>query len=95
MFRTQRVPYERVLDDKGIRKGGILKAWEHALLLKDKPSGKKTGLTFAGTWDKIVYDLWKKGQETQEKYKGIVRMCREKIRGKSSARNQPGHCCEK
>ncbi|KAK4826152.1 hypothetical protein QYF61_005725 [Mycteria americana] len=27
-----------------------------------------------------VYDLWKKGQATQEDYKAVVRLCREKIR---------------
>ena len=29
---------------------------------------------------KRVYDLWKKRQATQENYKDIVRLCREKIR---------------
>lgn len=27
-----------------------------------------------------VYDLWKEGQEIQEEYKAVVRLCREKIR---------------
>ena len=27
-----------------------------------------------------VYDLWKKGQATQEDYRDVVRLCREKIR---------------
>ncbi|KAK4826229.1 hypothetical protein QYF61_006270 [Mycteria americana] len=27
-----------------------------------------------------VYDLWKKGQATQEDYKGVARLCKEKIR---------------
>ncbi|KAK4815429.1 hypothetical protein QYF61_002644 [Mycteria americana] len=27
-----------------------------------------------------VYDLWKKGQATQEDYKGVAKLCREKIR---------------
>lgn len=29
---------------------------------------------------KKVYDLWKKGQATQEGYKDAVRLCREEIR---------------
>ncbi len=29
---------------------------------------------------KRVYGLWKKGQATQEDYKDVVRLCREKIR---------------
>ncbi|GAB0180778.1 hypothetical protein GRJ2_000543100 [Grus japonensis] len=52
---------------------------------KDKPAGKKTGLAeqraLAGTRKKRrVYDLWKKGQATQEDYKDVLRLCREKIR---------------
>ncbi|KAK4810624.1 hypothetical protein QYF61_007361 [Mycteria americana] len=27
-----------------------------------------------------VYNLWQKGQATQEDYKGVARLCREKIR---------------
>ena len=27
-----------------------------------------------------VYDLWKKGKATQEDYKDVMRLCREKIR---------------
>lgn len=26
-----------------------------------------------------MYDLWKKGQTTQEDYKAVVRLCREKV----------------
>jgi len=29
---------------------------------------------------KRVYDLWKKGQTTQEDYKDVKRLCRKKIR---------------
>ena len=29
---------------------------------------------------KRAYDLWNKGQATQEDYKNVVRLCREKIR---------------
>jgi len=29
---------------------------------------------------KRVYDLWKKGQATQEENKGVVKLCRVKIR---------------
>ncbi|KFO59554.1 hypothetical protein N302_13641, partial [Corvus brachyrhynchos] len=29
---------------------------------------------------KLIYDLWKKGQATQEEYKDVVRSCREGIR---------------
>ncbi|KAK4826807.1 hypothetical protein QYF61_011615 [Mycteria americana] len=51
----------------------------------DEPAGKKTGLAeqkaLAGPQEKgRVYDLWKKGQATQEDYKDVVRLCREKIR---------------
>ena len=54
-------------------------------MLKDKLVGKKTSLAeqraLAGTQGKKrVYDLWKKGQATQEDYKDVVRLCRENIR---------------
>ncbi|KAK4828709.1 LOW QUALITY PROTEIN: hypothetical protein QYF61_000547 [Mycteria americana] len=58
----------------------------HPHVLKDKPAGKKTGLAeqraLAGTQGekRRVYDLWKKGQATQEDYKDVVRLCREKMR---------------
>ncbi|KAK4830258.1 hypothetical protein QYF61_009351 [Mycteria americana] len=52
---------------------------------KDELPGKKPSLAeqraLAGTQGKKrVYDLWKKGQATQEDYKDVVRLCREKIR---------------
>lgn len=34
----------------------------------------------AGTCEKKVHDLWKKGQANQKAYKDVVRLCREKIR---------------
>lgn len=34
-----------------------------------------------------IYQLWKKGEVDQEDYKGIIRLCREKVRkAKGSAR---------
>ncbi|KAK4805322.1 hypothetical protein QYF61_018185 [Mycteria americana] len=52
---------------------------------KDEPAGKKSGLAeqraLAGTQEKKrVYDLWKKGRASQEDYKDVVRLCRDKIR---------------
>lgn len=57
---------------------GILKGAEAAHpLLKDEPVGKMTSLVeqraLAGTQERRVYDLWKKGQETQEDYKDALR----------------------
>jgi len=54
-------------------------------VLKDKPVGKKTDLaeqgSLAGTQKKMrIYELWKKRQATRENCKGVVRLCREKIR---------------
>lgn len=34
-----------------------------------------------------MFHLWKKGQVIQEDYKGVVRLCREKVR---KAKGQPG-----
>ncbi|KAK4831654.1 hypothetical protein QYF61_018621 [Mycteria americana] len=52
---------------------------------KDEPVGKKTAWLTRELWLELrkkrrVYDLWKKGQATQEDYKGVARLCREKIR---------------
>lgn len=45
-------------------------------MMKNVPAGKETSLAeqgaLAGTQgEKEVYDLWKKGQVTQKKFKGI------------------------
>jgi len=51
---------------------------------KGKPAGKTSLVeqrALAGTQEKRrVYVLWKNGQATQEDYKDIVRLCREKVR---------------
>jgi len=53
---------------------------------KDETAGKKTGLAEERElWLELlktrrVYALWKKGQATQEDYKDIRQLCREKIR---------------
>ncbi|KAK4831891.1 hypothetical protein QYF61_020038 [Mycteria americana] len=57
------------------------------LVPKDEPAGK-TSLAWLNRelWLELrkkrrrVYDLWKKGQATQEDYRGVGRLCREKIR---------------
>ncbi|KAK4818831.1 hypothetical protein QYF61_019868 [Mycteria americana] len=72
LFRrlVERVPWEAALMGKGVQEGWtffkeeVLKAQERAV-----PRKKRR-----------VYDLWKKGQATQEDYKGVARLCREKIR---------------
>ncbi|KAK4825063.1 hypothetical protein QYF61_023067 [Mycteria americana] len=78
LFRSLvgRVPWEAVLSGKGVQEGWtffkkeILKAQEQAVPMFRKTSRKK----------RRVDDLCKKGQETQEDYKDVVRLCREKIR---------------
>jgi len=53
---------------------------------QDKLVGKMTGLAeqgaLAGTQGekRRAYHLWKKGQVSQEEYRGLVRSCREEIR---------------
>ena len=54
-------------------------------MLKDEPVEEKVILAeqraLAGTRKKRrVYDLWKKGQATQEDYKDIVMLCRDKVK---------------
>ncbi|KAK4810917.1 hypothetical protein QYF61_013325 [Mycteria americana] len=72
LFRrlVERVPWEASLMGKGVQEGWtffkeeVLKAQEQAV-----PRKKRR-----------VYDFWKKGRATQEDYKGVARLCREKIR---------------
>lgn len=59
-------------------------------MLKDESVWKKIGLAeqrpLVGIWciKKGVYELCEKGQATQEHYKDVMRLCREKIkRGKA------------
>ena len=54
-------------------------------MLQDEPVGKKTGLANRETLLRLrkkrrVYHLWKKGQATQEEYRGLIRSCGEEIR---------------
>ncbi|KAK4811142.1 LOW QUALITY PROTEIN: hypothetical protein QYF61_019773 [Mycteria americana] len=94
LFRSlvERVPWEAVLKGKGVQEGWtffkkeILKAQEQAVPMCRKTSrrGRLAWLN-RGLWlecrkKRRVYDLWKKGQATQEDYKDVVRLCREKIR---------------
>ena len=90
LFRSlvDRVPGEIVLKGQGVQEGwtffkgtgaGCPGVW------KDKPARQKTSLAEQSFgWNsgkrKKVCHLWKKGQGTQEDYKNIVRLCKEKIR---------------
>jgi len=52
---------------------------------KDEPSGRRPAWLNRELWLELrkkrrVYILWKKGQATQEDYKDIMRLCREKVR---------------
>ncbi|GAB0187132.1 mitochondrial enolase superfamily member 1 [Grus japonensis] len=86
------VPWEAVLKGKGVQEGyaflkkEILKVQEQTVPMCQKTScqgrrsawlNRELGLELR---KKRVYDLWKKGQATQENYKDVVRLCREKIR---------------
>ncbi|PKU40120.1 adaptin ear-binding coat-associated protein 1 [Limosa lapponica baueri] len=95
LFRSLvgKVPWEAALKVKGVQEGRVffkeevLKAQAQAIPVHCKVShpGKRP------TWlnkeigsqlreKRRVYDLWKKEQATQEDYKGVVKLCREKIR---------------
>lgn len=55
-------------------------------MLKDEPEGKKNRLaeqrSLARAWEekKKKYEMWKKERTTQEDYKEVIGLCREKIR---------------
>ncbi|KAK4816543.1 hypothetical protein QYF61_017744 [Mycteria americana] len=95
LFRrlVDRVPWETALKGKGVQEGWaffkeeVLKAQEQAVPRGRKTSrrGRRPAWLTRELWLELrkkrrVYDLWKKGQATQEDYKGVVRLCREKIR---------------
>ncbi|KAK4823310.1 hypothetical protein QYF61_000523 [Mycteria americana] len=95
LFRrlVERVPWEAALMGKGVQEGWTffkkeaLKAQEQAVPRCRKTSrrGRRPAWLTRELWLELrkkrrVYDLWKKGRATQEDYKGVARLCREKIR---------------
>ncbi|KAK4825574.1 LOW QUALITY PROTEIN: hypothetical protein QYF61_000573 [Mycteria americana] len=95
LFRrlVERVPWEAALKGKGVQEGWtffkeeVLKAQERAVprCRKTSQRGRRPAWLNRELWLELrkkrrVYDLWKKGQATQEDYKGVARLCREKIR---------------
>ena len=95
LFRrlVDRVPWEAVLKGKGVQEGWtffkkeILKVQEQAVPMCRKTSwlGRRLAWLNRKLWlelreKKRVYDLWKKGQATQEDYMDVMRLCREEIR---------------
>ncbi|KAK4832989.1 hypothetical protein QYF61_027013 [Mycteria americana] len=84
LFRSlvDRVPWEVVMDGKGVQKGWTFLKKE---ILKTSQPGRRAAWLNRELWlelrgKKSVDDLWKKGQATQEDYKDVVRLCTEKIR---------------
>ncbi|KAK4824877.1 hypothetical protein QYF61_021084 [Mycteria americana] len=86
LFRSlvDRVPWKAVLKGKGVQEGWtffkkkILKAQEQAVPMCQKTSwqGRRLAWLNREIWLKLrkkkrVYDLWKKGQATQEDYKDV------------------------
>ena len=97
LFRSlvDRATWEAALKGKGAQeswtvfKTEILRAQDQAIPMCQKTSWcrRKPAWLNRELWlelrdkKKRVYDLWKKRQVTQEDYKDVVRLCREKIRG--------------
>ncbi|GAB0210066.1 hypothetical protein GRJ2_003472400 [Grus japonensis] len=96
LFRSlvDRVPWEAVLKGKGVQEGWtffkkeVLKVQEQAVPMCQKTSQQERRrlswlnreLCLELRKKRRVYGLWKKGQATQEDYKDVMRLCREKIR---------------
>ncbi|KAK4806437.1 hypothetical protein QYF61_013930 [Mycteria americana] len=95
LFRrlVDRVPWEAALMGKGVQEGWtffkeeVLKAQERAVPRCRKTSrrGRRPAWLTRELWLELrrkrrVYDLWKKGRATQEDYRGVARLCREKTR---------------
>jgi len=87
------VHWEKVLKGKGVQEGWtffkeeVLKAQKQAVLMCHKTNWRrrrqawlKRELLLGFRKKRRVYHLWKRGQVTQEEYKGLVRSCREGIR---------------
>ncbi|KAK4813827.1 hypothetical protein QYF61_001831 [Mycteria americana] len=95
LFRrlVERVPWEAAPKGKGVQEGWtvfkeeVLKAQEGVVPRCQKTSrrGRRPAWLTKELWLELrkkrrVYNLWKKGQATQEDYKGVARLCREKSR---------------
>ncbi|KAK4821107.1 hypothetical protein QYF61_013445 [Mycteria americana] len=95
LFRrlVDRVLWEAALKGKGVQEGWtffkeeVLKAQDQDVPRCRKTSwqGRRPAWLTRELWLELrkkrrVYDLWKKGRATQEDYKGVARLCREKIR---------------
>ncbi|PKU48424.1 rna-directed dna polymerase from mobile element jockey-like [Limosa lapponica baueri] len=92
LLKTQKHVF-KTLKDKGVQEGWtffreeVLKAQQQAVPVRSKARrpGKRPAWLNKEIRSQLrekrrVYDLWKKGQATQEDYKGVVKLCREKIR---------------
>jgi len=94
LFRMllERVPWEKVLKDKGVQedwtlfKEKVLKAQEQAVPMCHKmnrwgrrPDWLNRELLLGLRKKRRVYHLWKKGQATQEEYRGLIRSRRKEI----------------
>jgi len=95
LFRmlVEGVHWERVLKGKGVQEGWtffkeeVLKAQEQAVSMCHKTNqwGRRQAwlnreILLGLRKNRRVYHLWKKGQVTQEEYRGLARSCREEIR---------------
>ena len=103
LFRTlaERIPWERVLKGKGVQEAGHSsrrKSYRHRNSLspcatrRTSEEDDRPGWRGSSCWDsgkkRRAYLLWKKGQATQEKYRGLIRLCREEI-SKAKAQLEP------
>ncbi|XP_066858563.1 LINE-1 reverse transcriptase homolog [Anser cygnoides] len=88
-----RVPWEAVLKGRGVQEGWALLKKEIVMAQeRSVPTCPKTSwrgrrpawlnreLQLVLSRKKKVYNLWKKGRATEEDYKDVARLCREKIR---------------
>jgi len=94
LFRTlvERVPWDRVLKSKGVREGWaffneeVLKAQEQAVPVCHKmnqgarcPAWLNRELLLGLRKKRRVCHQWKKGQATQEEYRGLLRCAERKF----------------
>lgn len=92
----RRIPWKALLKGRGVQeswtllKDELLTAQEHAVPMcwKMSQKGRRTAWLNRDLWlelgkkrkEKNIYEMWKKERTTQEDYKEVTRLCREKIR---------------
>ena len=102
---VNKIPWEAALKEMGVQEGWtyfkseVLNAQERAVPVCRKTSrrGRRPAWLNRDLWlhlmnKRRIYHLWKRGQDSHEDYKVVVKLCREN-KSQSTARAQLGCSC--